>query len=101
MASNVQQRPTPLTGTKRNFTFEIWVEIEGRPLEIYGETRGEDGVLEAWIPSEEGKVGVSVSRWIHELISGESVIVLFGLCSYEEFENESCQCEWLAFFVIF
>jgi hypothetical protein len=51
--------PTRLTGKKGDYTFEMWVEIEGRPLEIYGLTTGDDGVLEAWIASEIGKVSSS------------------------------------------
>jgi hypothetical protein len=49
-------QPLRLTGKKGNYTFEMWVEIEGRPLEVYGVSEGEDGILEAWIVSEIGKV---------------------------------------------
>jgi hypothetical protein len=49
-------RPLRLTGKKGDYTFEMWVEIESRPLEVYGVSEGEDGILEAWIVSEIGKV---------------------------------------------
>jgi hypothetical protein len=53
-------RPTRLTGKKGGgkgaITFEMWVEVEGKPLEVYGITEGEDGILEGWIVSEVGKV---------------------------------------------
>jgi hypothetical protein len=51
-----KDRPTILTGRKDNMTFEMWVEIEGRPVEVYGEVEMDGGGSEAWIASEEGKV---------------------------------------------
>jgi hypothetical protein len=48
--------PTHLTSKKGDYTFEMWVEVEGRPLEIYGVSEGDDGILEAWIASEIDKV---------------------------------------------
>jgi hypothetical protein len=59
--SKAQERPTSLKGKKDSFEFEIWVEIDGKPLEAYGVTEGEDGVPEAWIASEAGKVSICVS----------------------------------------
>ena len=41
-------------------TFEMWVEIEGKPLEVFAEEESTDGALEAWIASEEGKVSLLV-----------------------------------------
>jgi hypothetical protein len=49
---------TRLTGKKGDYTFEMWVEVEGKPLEVYGVSEGEDGILEGWIVSEVGKVSV-------------------------------------------
>ncbi|GHJ86169.1 hypothetical protein NliqN6_2571 [Naganishia liquefaciens] len=46
---------TSLSGRKGNVTFEMWVEIEGKPLEVFAEEESTDGALEAWIASEEGK----------------------------------------------
>jgi hypothetical protein len=48
--------PTRLIGKKGDYTFEMWIEVEGRPLEVYGISEGEDGILEAWITSEIDKV---------------------------------------------
>jgi hypothetical protein len=51
-----KDRPRVLIGKKGNMTFEMWVKIDGRPLEVYGEADLEGGGSEAWIASEEGKV---------------------------------------------
>jgi hypothetical protein len=51
------RQPTRLTGGKGDHKVEMWVEIEGRPLEIYGISEGDDGILEGWIVSEIDKVG--------------------------------------------
>jgi hypothetical protein len=48
--------PTRLTGKKGDMTFAMWVEIEGKPLPIYGVTEGDDGIPEAWVCSEIDKV---------------------------------------------
>jgi hypothetical protein len=59
-------QPTRLTGRKGGgkggITFEMWVEVEGKPLEVYGITEGEEGILEGWIISEVGKVSVDPAR---------------------------------------
>lgn len=56
MASPDPDQPTRLTGGKGDYKVEMWVEIEGRPLDVYGVSEGEDGVPEAWIVSEIHKV---------------------------------------------
>jgi hypothetical protein len=56
MADPNPDQPTRLTGKKGDFSFEMWVEVEGRPLEVYGIAEGHDGILEAWIASEIDKV---------------------------------------------
>lgn len=63
-------RPHRLTGKKGDYTFDMWVEIEGRPLKVYGVSEGEDGILEAWIVSEIGKVSLSLTPygWIGLLV---------------------------------
>lgn len=48
--------PTVLTGKRDDITFEMWIEIDGRPLKVYGEAEMEGGGSEAWIASENGKV---------------------------------------------
>jgi hypothetical protein len=58
MATTAKEQPTRLIGKKGDLTFELWVEIDGKPLQIYGENEGEDSITEAWIPSEEGKVSL-------------------------------------------
>lgn len=50
------KQPTVLIGKKDGVTFEMWVEIDGRTLEVYGEAEMEGGGSEAWIASEDGKV---------------------------------------------
>jgi hypothetical protein len=60
MESNDSAEPKRLTGRKGEFHFEMWVEIEGKPLEIYAVTQGADGTPEAWIASEIGKVSPHV-----------------------------------------
>jgi hypothetical protein len=52
--------PTRLFGEKEGFECELWVEIEARELQVYKPTVAIDGVLEGWIPSEEGRVGLRV-----------------------------------------
>jgi hypothetical protein len=54
---------TRVTGKKGDYTFEMWVEIEGRPLDVYGVSEGQDGVLEAWVVSEIGKVSFPHTRY--------------------------------------
>jgi hypothetical protein len=56
MEDNVSAEPKRLTGKKGEYNSEMWVEIDGRPLEVYAVTEGEGGVPEAWIASEIGKV---------------------------------------------
>lgn len=56
METIVPAEPKRLTGKRGEFDFEMWVEVEGRPLEVYAVTEGEGGVPEAWIASEIGKV---------------------------------------------
>jgi hypothetical protein len=56
MADPNPDQPTRLTGKKGDHTFEMWVEVEGTPLEVYGISEGDDGILEAWIASEIDKV---------------------------------------------
>jgi hypothetical protein len=58
MAGPNPDHPTRLTGKKGDHTFAMWVEVEGRPLEIYGITEGEDRILEAWVASEIDKVSL-------------------------------------------
>jgi hypothetical protein len=53
---------TRLTGKKGDYTFEMWVEIEGRPVAVYGVTEAEDGTPEGWFVSEIGKVSLSLAR---------------------------------------
>lgn len=53
---DLQERATRLTGKKGNITFEMWVEIDGKALEVYDEAEIDGGGSEAWIASEEGKV---------------------------------------------
>jgi hypothetical protein len=45
-----------LTGKKDGMTFEMWVEIDGKPVEVYGAADLDGEGSEAWIASEEGKV---------------------------------------------
>jgi hypothetical protein len=47
---------TVLTGKKDDITFEMWIEIDGSPLKVYGEAEMEGGGSEAWVASENGKV---------------------------------------------
>jgi hypothetical protein len=47
MQSNGSAEPKRLTGRKGDYKFEMWVEIEGKPLEIYAVTQGVDGTPEA------------------------------------------------------
>jgi hypothetical protein len=47
---------TVLTGKKDGVTFEMWVEIDGRALEVYAEAEMDGGGSEGWIASQEGKV---------------------------------------------
>lgn len=51
-----QAHPTILTGRKEDISFEMWVEVDGKPLKVYGEAEMESGGSEAWIASEIGKV---------------------------------------------
>lgn len=62
---------TILTGRKEDISFEMWVEVDGKPLEVYGEAEMESGGSEAWIASEIGKVCFStelspIGRVLHE-----------------------------------
>jgi hypothetical protein len=51
-----REQPTVLVGKKDGVTFEMWVEIDGKKLEVYGEAEIVGGGSEAWIASQEGKV---------------------------------------------
>jgi hypothetical protein len=63
MASPDPDQPTRLTCKTDDYEFEMWVEIEGRPLDVYGVSEGQDGVLEAWVVSEIGKVSFPHTRY--------------------------------------
>lgn len=52
--------PTRLFGENEGFECQLWVEIDARELQVYKQNMAVDGVLEAWIPSEEGRVGFRV-----------------------------------------
>lgn len=71
--SKTTARSTGLKGKKEEFDFEVWVEIDGKPLEVYGVNQGDDGVpAEAWIASEGGKVRTwivnAANTWSHSAI---------------------------------
>jgi hypothetical protein len=53
---NAPVQSTVLTGKKDDVTFEMWIQIDGRPLKVYGEAEMDGGGSEAWIASENGKV---------------------------------------------
>lgn len=36
MATPDPDQPTRLTGKKGDMKFEMWVEVEGEPIEVYG-----------------------------------------------------------------
>jgi hypothetical protein len=59
MESSMPPEPKRLTGKEGDFDFEMWVEVDGKPLEIYAVTKGDGGVPEAWIASEIGKVSLT------------------------------------------
>jgi hypothetical protein len=62
MEADIPAEPKRLIGKKEDFDFEMWVEVDGKPLEIYAVTEGEGGVPEAWIASEIGKVSSRNAR---------------------------------------
>jgi hypothetical protein len=51
-----KKQATVLTGKKDGVTFEMWVEIDGKPVEVYGAADVDGKGSEACIASEEGKV---------------------------------------------
>jgi hypothetical protein len=53
---DLEDRPTSLTGKKDGYSFEIWVNVGGERVKVYGEAEMDEGGSEAWIASEEGKV---------------------------------------------
>lgn len=57
--SDLEERPTRLTGKRDGWSFEIWVKVEDEPLKVYAEAELEEGGSEAWIASQEGKVRLS------------------------------------------
>lgn len=77
----MRKRPTRLTGKKDGITFEIWVEIDGKPLEVFGEADSDDGGSEAWITSKEGKVCLpgTVTSVVRNLISRYGSAPLFPI----------------------
>jgi hypothetical protein len=53
------EEATRLTGRKDDYGFEMWVEIEGTPVEVYDVKELEDGTHEGWFISEIDEVSSS------------------------------------------
>jgi hypothetical protein len=69
-----EQQSTILTGEKGGMVFEMWVEVDGKPLEVYAAAEMDDGGSEAWIASEDGKVCLFRSHCIlnvHDIVSAD------------------------------
>jgi hypothetical protein len=54
-----KEHPTVLTGRRDDVNFEMRVEVDGKPLKIYGDREMDGDGSEAWIASENGKVSHS------------------------------------------
>jgi hypothetical protein len=53
------EQATRLTGRKDDYGFEMWVEIEGTPVEVYDVKELDDGTHEGWFISEIDEVSSS------------------------------------------
>jgi hypothetical protein len=71
-----KDRPRVLIGKKGNMTFEMWVKIDGRPLEVYGEAELDEGGSEAWIASEEGEVRFVEHTFIGSLATAHRALII-------------------------
>lgn len=86
-----QEHPTSLIAKKGNITFEMWVEIDGRPLEVYTEEELMEGGAEAWIASEDGKVRLLTDqrhvkltqRWDSSWLSSVRCTAICHVCTLE------------------
>jgi hypothetical protein len=44
-------------------SFEAWINVDGEPLQVFAASVSEDGLTATgWIPSEKGKVRISITR---------------------------------------
>lgn len=55
-ASRSSSRIAMLTGSQDDYTFEIWVSVNGEKLPVLAAKSGKDRVPEGWIASREDEV---------------------------------------------